>query len=129
MRKLITLITVAALTVILSDSFAGAASLDDAREAYQSGHYSTALEILRPLAQQGNAIAQLNLGRMYLRGDGVPQNYAEAFQWFNRSAKALVNPGGICWAIAIPIGNCDWKAETTACSAGGPPVEAAITTC
>ena len=29
-------------------------------------------------AQQGNAVAQFNLGVMYANGQGVPQNHAEA---------------------------------------------------
>jgi TPR repeat protein len=37
-------------------------------------------------AQQGNAIAQCNLGVMYGMGRGVPQDYAEALKWIRLSA-------------------------------------------
>ncbi len=37
-------------------------------EAYQRGDYATALTEFRPLAQQGNAGAQFNLGQMYRKG-------------------------------------------------------------
>ena len=33
------------------------------------------------VAEQGYANAQTNLGIMYARGDGVPQNKAEAVRW------------------------------------------------
>ena len=36
---------------------------------------STEIEQLRLQAEQGIAIAQFNLGSMYLNGDGVPQDY------------------------------------------------------
>ena len=34
-------------------------------EAYERGDYATALTEFRRLAQQGNAVAQSNLGQMY----------------------------------------------------------------
>jgi hypothetical protein len=38
-------------------------------------------------AEQGNAGAQNNLGYMYEKGDGVPQDYAEAVKWYKKSAE------------------------------------------
>jgi hypothetical protein len=35
------------------------------------------------LAEQGNAVAQSNLGTMYVNGQGVPQDYILAHMWFN----------------------------------------------
>jgi hypothetical protein len=40
-----------------------------------------------PLAEQGNAEAQYDLGVMYLRGQGVLQDYKEAVKWFRLSAE------------------------------------------
>ncbi len=37
-------------------------------EAYEQGDYATALTEFRPLAQQGHAGAQFNLGQMYRKG-------------------------------------------------------------
>ncbi len=37
-------------------------------------------------ANQGNPIAQWRLGDMYMDGDGVRQDYAEALKWFKLSA-------------------------------------------
>ncbi len=52
-----------------------------------SGDYMTALRLWRPLAAQGYAYAQYNLGGMYREGQGVPQDYAEAAKWYRKAAK------------------------------------------
>src|SRR6266849_3463369 len=44
------------------------------------------LQTLRTLAAQGNALAQNNLGLLYDLGDGVPQDYAVARQWYEKAA-------------------------------------------
>ena len=44
-------------------------------DAYKSGDYATALREWKPLAEQGYADAQYNLGRMYEFGKGVPQSH------------------------------------------------------
>jgi TPR repeat protein len=41
------------------------------------------LQICRALADQGNADAQNNLGRMYANGQGVPRDYVRAHMWLN----------------------------------------------
>jgi len=38
-------------------------------------------------AKQGDAGAQFNLGRMYSRGEGAPQNYKEAAYWYRKAAE------------------------------------------
>ncbi len=53
--------------------------------AYQRGDYATALREWRPLAEQGNAKAQYNLGFMYRYGLGVPQDDAAAWGWYTAS--------------------------------------------
>lgn len=40
----------------------------------------------RKAAEAGNALGQNNLADMYLRGEGVAQNNAEAFRWFEKAA-------------------------------------------
>jgi TPR repeat protein len=65
---------------------ASAGPVEDGVEAYRRGDYATALRLFRPLADQGIAPAQLNLGLMYSNGDGVPQNYTEALKWFRLAA-------------------------------------------
>ncbi|GAB7221611.1 hypothetical protein VoSk93_08230 [Vibrio owensii] len=38
-------------------------------------------------AEQGDADAQFNLGVIYYRGKGVPQNYQEAAKWLRKAAE------------------------------------------
>jgi TPR repeat protein len=40
----------------------------------------------RQAAEQGNAVAQSNLGGFYRLGRGVPQDYAQAVTWFRQAA-------------------------------------------
>jgi hypothetical protein len=55
--------------------------------AYKSGDYATALREWEPLAKQGNAFAQYNLGLMYDKGRGVPQDYKTAVKWYRLAAE------------------------------------------
>ncbi len=55
-------------------------------EAYNRGDYMTALREFRPLADQGGASAQNNLGVLYGKGQGVPQDYAQARHWWEKAA-------------------------------------------
>lgn len=45
------------------------------------------LKKLRPLAAKGDAHAQYELGLMYDRGIGVPQDYKEAVSWYRKAAE------------------------------------------
>lgn len=60
--------------------------IEDGRAALQRGDHATALEILLPLANDGNASAQWTLGFMYDTGNGVPEDRAEAFKWYHNAA-------------------------------------------
>ena len=64
------------------------ARLDDnaARAAYNRGDYATAVREFRPLAEQGHAPSQFNLGVLYATGQGVAQDYAEAVRWYRKAA-------------------------------------------
>jgi uncharacterized protein len=78
---------------LLALAFAGTAvagpteDLDAAVAAYGKGDYASALSLLRPLAEQGNASAQYSLGLMYRNGKGVPQDLGEAIKWYRRAAE------------------------------------------
>ena len=62
------------------------AGWDEGVAAAKRGDYATAVREWRPLAEQGDAKAQLNLGVMYGKGQGVPQDDAEALKWFRKAA-------------------------------------------
>ena len=55
--------------------------------AYDQGDYATALKEFLPLAEQGNIKAQFNMGILYEKGQGVPQNFQEAFRWYYLAAE------------------------------------------
>ena len=55
--------------------------------ADQRGDYATALRQWRPLAEQGDADAQFNVGNAYHTGQGVPQDDAEAVKWYRKAAE------------------------------------------
>ncbi|HJS65711.1 MAG TPA: tetratricopeptide repeat protein [Nitrospiraceae bacterium] len=48
--------------------------------------YATALREWRPLAEHGNVLAQYNLGMLYRKGRGVPQDDVQARKWYEKAA-------------------------------------------
>jgi hypothetical protein len=49
--------------------------------------YEAAVQWYRRAADQGDAVAQFNLGVRYDNGQGVPQNYEEAARWYRLAAQ------------------------------------------
>ncbi len=56
-------------------------------EACNRSEYAFALREFRRLATLGHAEAQYLLGSMYYRGEGVPEDDAQAVQWFTLAAE------------------------------------------
>lgn len=54
------------------------------------------LEELKAKARQGDAVAECTIGVWYKRGQGVPQDYAEAARWFNRAAQHGQGDAQLC---------------------------------
>ena len=54
--------------------------------AYLAGDNVTAIQEWTPLAEAGDALLQAILGDMYRKGQGVPQDYAEAVKWYRLAA-------------------------------------------
>jgi TPR repeat protein len=63
-----------------------AGPLEDANAALKRRDYATAVLLNRPLAEQGDANAQYNLGTFYDNGLGVPLDKVRAYMWFTLSA-------------------------------------------
>ena len=68
---------------------------EDGVAAYHRGDYATALRLLRPLAEHGSVPrfgcgvpckAQTYLGVMYAKSQGVVQDDAQAYKWFDLAA-------------------------------------------
>ncbi len=74
------------LFVLLLTAAQAFAGFDEGLAAAKAGNFKTALAEWRPLADQGNASAQYNLGVMYSNGEGVSQDFAEAAKWYRKAA-------------------------------------------
>jgi TPR repeat protein len=80
----------AVAALIFAVGFAGSAAAgphEDAAAAYDKGDYATALRLIHPLADHGDAPAQYRLGDMYAYGKGVTQDYALAMIWYQKAAE------------------------------------------
>jgi hypothetical protein len=78
---------IAAILLMLSFTAPVAAGpLEDAAVAFNKGDCATTLRLIRPLAEQGDAIVQRKLGYFYQTGTCVPKNYAEAMKWNRKAA-------------------------------------------
>ena len=75
-----------AFTIIMCASLCVAADLESAKRAYEQKDYASAFKELTPLAEKGNADAQLLLGKMYMKGQGVLRDDNQAIKWFKASA-------------------------------------------
>ena len=80
----------------------------DATDAFNRKDYKTVHRLLTPLAEQGDASAQYNLGQMYRKGEGVPLNYKEAAKWYRLAAEqgdasAQFNLGKMYFKAQVPL--------------------------
>jgi TPR repeat protein len=78
-------IIAALFSLVLTTAVAG--DLEDGWAAHERQDYRTALTKWRSAAQQGEVAAQLNLGLMYEKGQGVVQDYKEAVRWVQLAAR------------------------------------------
>jgi TPR repeat protein len=76
------------MLALLGGAMAG--PVEDGWSAYGRGDFATALQLLRPLADQGNAEAQAGLGAMYetnARNNLTsPQDYVQGIVWLLKAA-------------------------------------------
>jgi len=54
--------------------------------AHDREDYATALREWQPLAEQGDALAQYQVGMLYHKGRGVPQDDRQARKWYAKAA-------------------------------------------
>ena len=79
-------LSLCAFTVLLCLSLSAGVDLASGERAYQQKDYVTAFKELTPLAEKGNADAQLILGKMYWMGQGVLKDPEQAMKLFKASA-------------------------------------------
>ncbi len=87
MRTLAAFLCLTFAVLLFSAGVSWSADYQKGFAAYQSGDYATALREWTPLAEQGVAAAQYNLGVMYRKGQGVPQDDKTAVKWYRLAAK------------------------------------------
>lgn len=61
--------------------------IESAANALKSGNYGQALTLAQPLAENGNADAQLLMGIMYMRGLGVSKDTSKAYDMYLKAAE------------------------------------------
>jgi len=83
MKKLLLILVLA----VMCSSVARADDFGDGYAAYKKGNYTQAIELFRPLATQGYAVAQTSLGLIYYQGLGVIQDDKEAAKWYLKAAE------------------------------------------
>ncbi|MCY4384581.1 MAG: SUMF1/EgtB/PvdO family nonheme iron enzyme [Nitrospinae bacterium] len=84
-RHLACLIPLCAL-LMLSCAPAAWADYGAGQAAWKAGRYAEAIEQWRASARKGDSRAMLALGRAFVKGVGVPQDYVEAHKWLNLAA-------------------------------------------
>jgi len=77
---LVPLLLLTAMPAVAEDDFSAGV------KAYIAKDYKIALKIFKKSAEQGDASAQLLLGAMYAKGQGVVQDYKKAVKWYRKSA-------------------------------------------
>lgn len=86
-------------------------AFDQAKTAHERGDYAAEVAIFRPMAEKGSAVAQFNLGVLYDRGQGVPQDNALAMQWYRKAAEQGLPQAQVNLAImyeegqGVPVDN------------------------
>jgi len=84
-----TLMTMLLAMFLSSSAFQAAAfaDMDEANSAYDRGNYEKAFSMYKQYAEQGDALAQYDLGLMYYDGTGVSQDFQKAAQWVTNAAE------------------------------------------
>ena len=60
---------------------------EDGSAALEQGRYEDAFALLLPLAEDGDAYAQYNVGVMYAQGAGTARDETEAVRWYTAAAQ------------------------------------------
>lgn len=75
------------ITILFLSSTSAQASLQEGIDAFHNGNHSVALEKFTPLANNGNAVAQFYLGKIYMQGLGAKPDPDKAISWTRKAAK------------------------------------------
>jgi TPR repeat protein len=74
---------------LISVAFTCLVFADPSGDSYAVLHqrdFDMVYQLIKPLADQGDAHAQYRLGLMYQLGEGVPEDRGEAIRWYRKAA-------------------------------------------
>jgi TPR repeat protein len=80
-------LAIVAALMLFATTPVAAGAWEDGAAAYNAGDYQKAYRLWKPLAEQGDMLAQGKLGYMYSSGKGVPKNDFKSVQWYTKAAK------------------------------------------
>ena len=81
------------------------ADFDKGMTAYNSSDYATAIKEFSVAAEQGIADAQYNLGVMYAKGEGVPEDDSKAVKWYRKAAEQGIADAQFLLGAMYDFGN------------------------
>jgi len=73
------------LLLALAVSFCFAGDVDVAAEAYESGDFQKAFKYYKKACEGGNALGCSNVGLLYVKAEGVKQDYVEAKKYYGKA--------------------------------------------
>jgi hypothetical protein len=84
------------------DTLGLAEAIHDCSSSTLAGDWSTAAPVCERAAAAGDPDAELSLGMMYQRGNGVPGSLADAFKWFQKASDggSIRATNYLAWAYA-----------------------------
>lgn len=85
-RRNLTLINLFLSSIFLSTYPSWAQDFNKGLKYYSAGDFTAAFSELYPLADTGDADAQLLIGTMYYKGEGVDADSMRAVEWLSKSA-------------------------------------------
>jgi hypothetical protein len=88
----VAILAMSALPNIAMASTSSSALLREAGSALDRGEFAAALQLIQPLADQGEPLAEYALGGMYAYGFGVTRSYPEAVKWLRTAAGKGIAP-------------------------------------
>ena len=87
MKRTLTALVLGLSLVLATGGLGYAQDFQTGLEAYKKGDFITALREWEPIAEQGDAAVQYNLGLMYQNGQVGTQDYKEAVKWYFKSGE------------------------------------------
>jgi TPR repeat protein len=79
--------SLAAIGLVFTLSAHAESDYDKAVHVYGCADYPKAFNLFKPLAEQGDPLAQFQVGMMIEQGQGAEVNYGSAYQWYKKAAE------------------------------------------